>query len=340
MLHPIDSVLSSASSYPDAQASYADLQKKIEISQSPPFLYAASMIGIGWIGLLVLVAAMLRLFGRGRPDHVDWALARHYHHVPEMALHKKIELKAFMGSGLCGRVADLGCGNGIIGGILLRNSAIESMYGIDLSPESEPAAASNGYSGFLAADLAKIDLPDGSFDGIISICVLEHVGNLASALREARRLLKPGGQFSFSTPSPQFHQGLVGYRLRQAFGLSASAAEFARGRDLLSMHMHYISADDWSRILQHLGFENIRIQPLFSRWQLLLYDVMNFSIYFPRVYFCDKLQTFGTRHDWFARLSVWATAVVAACASSSSVTEKTGTHWFISACASPLSPIK
>ena len=340
MLHPVNSVLSSTFSYPDARACYEDLQKKIEISQSPPFRYAALIIGIGWIELLALVGAMSRLFGRGRPDNVDWALGRHYYHVPEMALHKKIELKAFMSSGLSGSVADLGCGNEIIGAILFHNSAIESLYGIDLNPKSETAARSNGYSGFLAADLAKIDLPDASFDGIISICVLEHVSNLASALREARRLLKPGGQFSFSTPSPKFHEGLVGYRLRRAFGLSSAAAEFAHRRDLLSMHMHYISAEDWSRTLRHLGIENIKIEPLFSRRQLLLYDAMNFSVYFPRIYFCDKVRALSVRHDWFARLAVWATAVVAALASSGTVTEKTGTHWFISACVPSSSSIE
>src|SRR5581483_3033257 len=111
--------------------------------------------------------------------------------------------------------------------------------------------------------------PGGSFDAVISICVLEHVRDLAAALREARRLLRPKGRLFFSTPSPTFHEGLIGYRLRRMLGLGGAAAAYARKRDLQSMHMHFLGAEAWTQILRYVGFERIEVQPIFSRRQLL-----------------------------------------------------------------------
>jgi SAM-dependent methyltransferase len=50
----------------------------------------------------------------------------------------------------------------------------------------------------------KLDYPDNTFDLVTSIEVLEHVDELDQALREIRRVLKPGGRFAFTTPNRWF----------------------------------------------------------------------------------------------------------------------------------------
>lgn len=47
---------------------------------------------------------------------------------------------------------------------------------------------------------ARLDFPDGHFDRIIAIHVLEHLPDLPAALAELRRLLAPGGRFSVVIP--------------------------------------------------------------------------------------------------------------------------------------------
>lgn len=42
--------------------------------------------------------------------------------------------------------------------------------------------------------------PDEYFDRIVAVHVLEHLPNLPAALKEARRLLKPGGEFAVMIP--------------------------------------------------------------------------------------------------------------------------------------------
>ena len=50
-----------------------------------------------------------------------------YFHVPEMAVHKRVELDAFLTRGSC----LIGCGNGFVGGILKRMTSIEELQGVD-----------------------------------------------------------------------------------------------------------------------------------------------------------------------------------------------------------------
>jgi len=59
----------------------------------------------------------------------------------------------------------------------------------------------------------RIDVPDASFDRVIAIHVLEHLGGLPSALDEVRRILKPDGNFSVVIPC----EGGLGYALGRTF---------------------------------------------------------------------------------------------------------------------------
>ncbi len=47
---------------------------------------------------------------------------------------------------------------------------------------------------FQQCDLSALPFPDGSFDSVYCISVLEHTGNRDEIVREFRRVLKPGGQ--------------------------------------------------------------------------------------------------------------------------------------------------
>ena len=85
------------------------------------------------------------------------------------------------------RVLDLGAGAG--DAVALLNGLGFRAEGIDLRPRADWVREGD----FLAATY-----PDGSFDAVLSQCAFFVSGETAKALREACRLLKPGGRLLLS----------------------------------------------------------------------------------------------------------------------------------------------
>lgn len=102
-------------------------------------------------------------------------------------------------------VVNLGSGNGPQAVIYKQQFA--RMVGIDINPErvarSIEIADHLGISGFSAkvANVEDTGLEDEVADVVIAIDVIEHVQSPVSLLREANRLLKPGGTLLISYPT-------------------------------------------------------------------------------------------------------------------------------------------
>ncbi|MEV7425346.1 class I SAM-dependent methyltransferase [Streptomyces sp. NPDC091212] len=96
-------------------------------------------------------------------------------------------------------VLDVGCGPGTITADLAARVAPGTVTAVDAAGDvldkAREAAASAGVDNvrFAVADVHALDFPDDSFDVVHAHQVLQHVGDPVRALRELRRVCRPGG---------------------------------------------------------------------------------------------------------------------------------------------------
>jgi len=150
-------------------------------------------------------------------------------------------------------VLDLGSGGGI--DVLLsarRVGPAGKVYGLDMTDEMLALARENqkkaGVSNveFLKGEIENIPLPDNTVDVIISNCVINLSADKDKVLREAFRVLKPGGRFAVSDVVVT---GEIPAAIRKNVELWIGCVAGAL-RD----------SDYWSK-LARAGFESIEIEP-------------------------------------------------------------------------------
>lgn len=94
---------------------------------------------------------------------------------------------------------DIGCGPGTLTADLAARVAPGRVLGVDHSADVLPSAravvAERGLDQvkFAQGDVHALDLPDDSFDVVHAHQVLQHVSDPVAALREMRRVCRPGG---------------------------------------------------------------------------------------------------------------------------------------------------
>jgi SAM-dependent methyltransferase len=150
-------------------------------------------------------------------------------------------------------VLDLGSGGGI--DVLLsagRVGPTGKAYGLDMTDEMLALARENQNKAgvdnveFLKGEIEKIPLPDCSVDVIISNCVINLSADKDRVLREAFRVLKPGGRFAVSDVVVR---GDVPDDIRKSMLLWVGCIAGA------------LRDDDYVAKLAAAGFESIEIEP-------------------------------------------------------------------------------
>jgi SAM-dependent methyltransferase len=110
------------------------------------------------------------------------------------------------------KVLEIGCGLGTDGAQFARAGA--DYTGIDLTDAAielarKRFAVSNLKGSFLVSDAENLDFPNDSFDLVYSHGVLHHTPDIAAAVHEIHRVLKPGGRAMVML----YHRGSYNYRI-------------------------------------------------------------------------------------------------------------------------------
>lgn len=95
------------------------------------------------------------------------------------------------------KLLDVGCGTGWLA------DCFADYTGVDGSSEMVEAAARQGRRVLLADVAEPLPFEDASFDGVVLKDLLEHVADPVATVREAHRLLRPGGVVFASSPDAQ-----------------------------------------------------------------------------------------------------------------------------------------
>jgi SAM-dependent methyltransferase len=97
------------------------------------------------------------------------------------------------------RILDYGCGQGRYLPEVRAIFPNASLFGCDISGVNL-ARRKVPYAQFTEMENETAPFPDNSFDLVLSVEVLEHVGDVALAVREIVRVLEPGGVAVITTP--------------------------------------------------------------------------------------------------------------------------------------------
>src|SRR5713101_6530323 len=150
-------------------------------------------------------------------------------------------------------VLDLGSGGGI--DVLLsakRVGPTGKAYGLDMTDEMLALARENQKKAgienveFLKGEIESIPLPDNSVDVVISNCVINLSADKDKVLREAFRVLKPGGRFAVSDVVVR---GEVPADVKRNMELWVGCVAGAQ------------EEKEYARLLAGAGFQSIDIEP-------------------------------------------------------------------------------
>ena len=150
-------------------------------------------------------------------------------------------------------VLDLGSGGGI--DVLLSGKRVGPngrAYGLDMTDEMLALANENKRKAgadnveFLKGEIESIPLPDNSVDVIISNCVINLSADKDRVLREAFRVLKPGGRIAVSDVVTR---GTIPHEIRQKVLLWVGCIAGA------------LDETDYRSKLKAAGFENVEVEP-------------------------------------------------------------------------------
>ena len=149
---------------------------------------------------------------------------------------------------------DIGCGTGE----LVARAA--GRYGRVVAADISPAVVSAAHAGrgdvatWVVLDASRpLPFADGSFTTIVSLSTLQYLFDPAAFLRDAHRLLRPGGTLLVETPNMAY----LPQRLRLLAGRPIRTSFWKHGID--GGNLHYFTVDSLRALVADAGFRPLEV---------------------------------------------------------------------------------
>jgi SAM-dependent methyltransferase len=157
------------------------------------------------------------------------------------------------------RVLDVACGTGVVTRLAMqRVGSSGTVTGLDINPGMIAVARSVTSTEqpveWQEASAESIPLPDESFDVVLCQMGLQFMPDKQAALREIRRVLKPGGRLIINVPGPT----------PRMFSIITKALERHIGTDavqVVSMVFSLHDPTELQSLLNGAGFHDVSIKP-------------------------------------------------------------------------------
>lgn len=139
-----------------------------------------------------------------------------------------------------GKILDVACGKGATTRHLLRYYPPADVTGINISPKQIEASRLNAAGcAFALMDAVRLGFADDSFTGVISVEAAFHFDTRGDFLREAHRVLRPGGRLVLSD--------------------IMVARWAARLNPRIGLHNYVGNLEDYRRLFAAAGFRDVEI---------------------------------------------------------------------------------
>jgi 2-polyprenyl-3-methyl-5-hydroxy-6-metoxy-1,4-benzoquinol methylase len=188
------------------------------------------------------------------------------------------------------KTLEIGCSAGYYSQRLVARGV--RVFGMDLNtPLIAEAARTCAQGHFCAAEASHLPFAMGSFDAVVMLEVIEHVGEESPVFDEIRRVLKPGGLLFLSTPHAGTFAFLDTFNVKMKF-----MRKYPRLTAAISHLQRYRGPQLTSNMEEHKHYSLECIEALFGRGLSIRYVHRGGLLIFP---------LFAAAHSVIARVVTW-----------------------------------